>query len=703
MLAKQNKNFASVFGVFQMSNYKYLLLSFLAIALPAFATVNLTDVKFNSMPGSRVEMQFEFDAAPPLPKAYTIESPARIALDLEQVSSALKQKKYTLDLGNAQSVVVVGSGDRTRVIINLVELTKYETRIEGKSLIVTVGDDGIKDYLKASKTQLEEKVNKKSISAIKTVDFRRGENNEGRLIIELTNPNINVDSYVEGKLIKLNFEQTTLPENLRLSYDVSDFATPVMMVKADEVEGNTQIEIEPSGEYEYLAYQTDNTYVLTVKPLTQAEIEAKKKEFEFVGDKLSLNFQDIEVRAVLQLIADFTDLNLVASDSVKGKITLRLQNVPWDQALDLILKTKGLDKRQDGNVLLVAPAAEIAKREAQEIKTVKQLQDLAPLQTEFIRIKYAEAKDINSLLSSKKGGLISPRASVVVDKRTNSLLITETAAKLEEIRKLINLIDVPIRQVLIEARIVIASSDETEKLGVQWGGDVVTRNSDGGTYIATASESATVDIANAINGGGGTVELGKVVDLGVGDIGSTHINLGYLNSAGTRFLDLELSAIESSGQGEIVAQPKIITGDKQEASIKSGVQVPYQSSAPNGATTTAFINAALELNVTPNITPDDRIIMELSIKQSALGAVSVNGVPTIDTTEITTKVLVSNGETVVLGGIFQSTDLVSETKTPFFGDIPYLGRLFKRTSHIQDKTEILIFITPRILADTLVQ
>ncbi len=694
-----------------MSNYKYLLLSFLAFAFPAFASVNLTDVKFNSMPGSKVELQFDFDAAPPSPKAYTIESPARIALDLEQVTSTLKQKKYTLDLGNAQSVIVVGSGDRTRVIINLVELTKYETRVEGNSLIVTVGDDGIKDYLKSAPTQLEEKVSKKSISAIKSVDFRRGENNEGRLIVELTNPNINVDSHVEGKFIKLTFEQTTLPEDLRLSYDVSDFATPVMMVNANEVEGSTQIDIEPSGEYEYLAYQTDNTYVLTVKPLTQAEIEAKETEFEFVGDKLSLNFQDIEIRAVLQLIADFTDLNLVASDSVRGKITLRLQNVPWDQALDLILKTKGLDQRQDGNILLVAPAREIAKQERQKITTVKQLQELAPLQTEFIRIKYADAKDIYDLLTKKptgsgggaKNSLISARASVVVDARTNSLLVTETAAKMDEIRKLMALIDVPIRQVLIEARIVVASSDETSKLGVQWGGQSAGSEKKG-SWIATGGQKATVGIYNNfVEGTDDTIPLESIVDLGVNDIGSTHLNMGFINVGGSNFLDLELSALESSGNGEIVSQPKIITGDKQAASIKSGVSVPYQASAPNGASTTAFIEATLELKVTPNITPDDRVIMELDIKQDALGATSVNGVPTIDTTAIKTKVLVSNGETVVLGGIFQSTDLLSETKTPFFGDIPYIGRLFKRTSKIQDKTEILIFITPRILADTLVQ
>lgn len=690
-----------------MAMFRFLLVSLTAFALPVFAAVNMTNVEFNSLPGGKVEMRFDFNEAPPAPQAYTIESPARIALDLDHVTSSLAQKKHTLDLGNAQSVVVVESGGRTRVIVNLVELTKYETRVDGKSLYVTVGNDGVKDYLKEPVAKpLDQKVTAQALSAIKTIDFRRGENNEGRLVVELTNPNINVDSHVQGKSIMLSFEQTELPEELRLNYDVSDFATPVMSVKANQVDGNALIDIEPTGEYEYLAYQTNNTYVLTVKPLSKAEIESKKKEFQFVGDRLSLNFQDIDVRAVLQLIADFTDLNLVASDSVTGKITLRLQNVPWDQALELILKTKGLDKRQDGNVLLVAPAAEIAKREEQELTTVKQLEDLAPLQTEFIRIKYALAPEVQRLLQTKgtgkSKGLLSERASVLMDKRTNSLLITETAAKLEEIRKLINLIDVPVRQVLIEARIVIASAEETEKLGVQWGGFDFSRSGNSRNIVA-GSETSALDIQKGLVGTSPTfpVEYGRVVDLGVGDAGASRINLGFISD--NRFLDLELSAIESGGNGEVVAQPKIITGDKEEASIKSGVQVPYQESSPNGATTTAFIDAALELKVTPNITPDDRISMKLDIKQDSLGSTNVNGAPTIDTTQIKTNVLISNGETVVLGGIFQSTELVQEVKTPFLGDIPYIGRLFKRTSHIQDKTEILIFITPRILADTLVQ
>ena len=700
-------------GVTQMRNFRYLLLILATIAFPVLAEVNMTSVDFNSLPGGQVEMKFSFDGQAPSPKVYTIESPARIALDLEDVNSKLKQKKHTLDLGNAQSVVVVGSGGRTRVIVNLLELTKYETRTEGNDLFVVVGNDGVKDYLKETPAPLDEKVTREAISAISSIDFRRGEEGEGRLLIELTNPNIDVDSRLEGKSIILSFIETSLPDNLRLKYDVSDFATPVQWFRADADKGVATIEVEPTGEYEYLAYQAENQYVLTIKPLSEEDIEAKKKQFEFVGDKLSLNFQNIEVRAVLQLIADFTDLNLVASDTVSGKITLRLLNVPWDQALDLILKTKGLDKRVEGNVLLVAPAAEIAKREQQEIATNKQLEELAPLQTEFIRIRYAQATDIFSLLQGSGGGgeeggstgsLLSARATVVVDDRTNSLLVTETAQKLEEIRKLINLIDVPIRQVLIEARIVIANSDAADALGVQWGAVNVHNQTKSGVIesqtVVANSNTTFLDVIN----GNSPVTYGNIVDFGVGTgDGTTNFNVGFLTNGGKRLLDLTLSAIESSGNGEVVSQPKIITGDKQQATIESGSEVAYQESSPSGGTTTAFKSATLKLDVTPSITPDDRVIMELNISQDSLGPAAVDGSPTIDTTSIQTEVLVNNGETVVLGGIFQTTELSSEVKTPFLGDIPYLGRLFKRTVHRADKTEILVFITPRILADSLVE
>lgn len=684
----------------------------------AAAPVNVTNIDFNSLPGGKVEIRLDFDGTPPEPKGYTIEKPARIALDLEGVGSQLKQKKHTLDLGNAQSVVVLEAGGRTRVIVNLVELTSYSTHIDNNSLYLSVGNDGVRDYLKKAAPKLDSKIATKTASAITNIDFRRGEEGEGKVLIELSNPKIDVDARVEGSVIKLSFINTELPTNLRRRYDVSDFATPVQSIDASYTDGVTTMVLKPTGQFDYLAYQTDNTYVLSVKPLTPEEVEAKKKEFAYVGDKLSLNFQDIDVRAVLQLIADFTDLNLVASDTVSGKITLRLQNVPWDQALELILKTKGLDKRQEGNVLMVAPAAEIAERERQEIETNKQLEELAPLQSEFIRVRYANAKDIFSLFQGEGGGaggegedssqstgsIMSPRGSVIVDERTNSLLVTETAQKLDELRRLIKLIDVPVRQVLVEARIVIAESDSTEKLGINWGGydtgDGVPGALDGMSF--TGNGNAFVDLVN-----GDTVDLhdSMAVDLGVSDQGASSFAIGYVRD--NRVLHLELSAIEQEGTGEIVSQPKVITGDKQQATIKSGTEIPYLESSSSGATTVSFKEAVLKLDVTPNITPDDRIIMDLVINQDSLGGF-INGennsqIPLIDTTAIETQVLVGNGETVVLGGIFRTEDVDSVTKTPFLGDIPYLGRLFRTNTSRLVKTETLIFITPRILAETLVE
>lgn len=704
---RMNQIFSGVYPMRKLS--QSLLIALSSFALPVWADVSLTDVKFNSLPGDRVELQFLFDGTPPEPRVYAIDKPARIALDLDATESKLKQRRHTLDMGNTRSVAVVQAENRTRVVVNMVESSPYETRVDGNKLIVTVGSTVARDYLKASAENTDVKT-KAASSSISSIDFRRGENGEGRLVVELSNPNISIDSKVEGKVIKLNFADTEIPENLRLNYDVSDFATPVRSFKSSQNNRDTLLEVKPTGDYDYLAYQTDKTYVLTIKPMTKEEIEAKKKEFAYVGDKLSLNFQDIDVRAVLQLLADFTDLNLVASDTVAGKITLRLQNVPWDQALDLILKTKGLDKRVEGNVMMVAPAAEIARREQQQIQSNKQMQDLAPLQTEYIRIRYAQASDIFSLLQGKKGkddggaessgSLLSARATVVVDQRTNALLVTETAAKLEEIRKLINLIDVPVRQVVIEARIVSANAQDAEKLGVAWGATGMLDRGALGDRRVSIGSSQEVAVATA---NGTTRPHGNIVDLGVSDQGSTQFNLGFISRGGKNLIDLQLSAIESSGRGEVVTQPKVITGDKQEAMIKSGTQIPYQETAPNGAGTVSFKDAVLELKVTPNITPDDRIIMELNIKQDSPGSIAVNGTPVIETNEIQTNVLVANGETVVLGGVFQTQEREAVVKTPFFGDLPLIGRLFRRNEFNKEKTELLIFITPRILSEVLTQ
>ncbi|MFT5887455.1 MAG: type IV pilus assembly protein PilQ [Zhongshania sp.] len=700
----------------------------LLLASFAVSASNLINVEFNALQGGAFEARFSFDGPAPEVKGYTIEKPARIALDLVDTGNNLSQNKFPLAYDNASSAVVLEGNNRTRIVLNLIRLASYQTRAEGNVLVVAVGSGGAQPYLK-------EKYNNpvlaaasapvaKAANSITDLDFRRGEKGEGRLVIQLADDQADINVFVEGAKIKVDFGGVTLPANLQRRFDVADFATPVKAIDARMGEKGAKLSLEAQGEYDYLAYQTDTEYVVSVKPLTKKEVEDRRREFAYVGEKLSLNFQDIEVRSVLQLIADFTELNLVASDTVKGNVTLRLQNVPWDQALELVLKTKGLDKRKIGNVLMVAPAAEIAERERQEIEAQKQLEELAPLQSEFIRVRYADAAELFKLFDRKgdnengnsggnggpsSGSILSPRGSVIVDERTNSLLITETAERLEEFRRLIALIDVPVRQVQIEARIVRASSDFDRSLGVKWGGAYVKKDGNN-VYSANgdiASDQATQDnYLNALAAGSPTYAAvpGLVTDLGVsGAAGS--FALGFIGS--DVLLNLELSALESKGRGEIVSQPRVVTGDKEQAIIKSGTEIPYPESSASGETTIAFKEAVLKLDVTPIITPDDRIIMDLTINQDTIGSLVISTglggqVPTIDTTELKTRVLVSNGETVVLGGVYDQLDVESETKVPFLGDLPFIGRLFKSTTVTREKQETLIFITPRILADSLI-
>jgi type IV pilus assembly protein PilQ len=687
-----------------------LVVTLFASHLQAAAT-SVTDISFSSKPGSIFEIRLDFDGTPPEPEAYTIEQPARISMDFADTASALERKKFSLPYGNATGVMVLESGNRTRMIVNLVKLVPYSTRRDGNSLIVEVGNEGAAEFLKQIRDPNQlgkaELSDEDAESRIEALEFQRSELGEGRLMLTLSNPNVDVNVYSEGGQVKIEFLETSANRDILRRYDVTDFATPVSSMDVQATERGVTVSMKAVGDYDYLAYQADEQYVVSVKPLTESEVEARKNEFSYVGDKLSLNFQDIEVRAVLQLIADFTELNLVASDTVSGRITLRLQNVPWDQALELVLKTKGLDKRQIGNVLMVAPAAEIAERERQEIEANKQIAELAPLQTEFIRIRYANASDVVVLFEagSESGGtLISPRGSVVVDTRTNSLILTDTAAKLAEIRNLIDLVDIPIRQVMIEARIVIAQSDVSQQLGIRWGGAYLDVGSDDVTSVS-GDLSNVVDINSDISQGN-SPELSfpgaLLVDLGVA-AATSGFAVGYTSN--DLFLTAELSALEAAGSGEVVSQPKVITGDKQQATIKSGTEVPYQEAAASGETTTSFKEAVLALDVIPNITPDDRILLDLTINQDSVGDLVPSGqggaIPTIDTTQLTTQVLVGNGETVVLGGVFRTEDVESVAKVPFFGDIPYVGRLFKNTTKQQTKTETLIFITPRILAETL--
>ncbi len=676
--------------------------------------VAVTDIEFSSRPGSKFEVRLDFDTAPPAElQSYTIERPARIAIDFPNTTSELERKRYSLPYGNATGVLVLESGDRTRLILNLVRLVPYETRVDGNSLFLTVGQDADAEYWKPGtdpntlRSEIEAVVDVKS--EIQDLQFQRSPEGEGRLVLQLSDPSVDVNVFSERGDVKVEFLDTDVPERLLRRYDVTDFATPVNTVEVNTNERGTSLTLQTTGDFDYLAYQTENEYVVSVKPLTAREVEERLDEFTYVGDRISLNFQDIEIRAVLQLIADFTELNLVASDTVSGRITLRLKNVPWDQALELVLKTKGLDKRQVGNVLLVAPAAEIAERERQEIEANKQIAELAPLRSEFIRIRYANAADVVGLFeagSEAGGSLISSRGSVIVEQRTNSLIVTETSAKLAEIRELIDLVDIPIRQVMIESRIVIAQSDLDKELGIEWGGGYLDPDANGNVFSISGDTANVVGLnQSVIDGAAPTLAFpgALMVDLGVGTA-TSGFAVGFTSD--DLFLTAELSALESAGQGEVVSQPKVITGDKQTAVIKSGTEIPFQQAAASGATAVQFKEAVLMLNVTPNITPDDRILLDLLITQDSIGDLVSSGqaggfIPAIDTTELTTQVLVGNGETVVLGGVFRTENLETISKVPFFGDIPYVGNLFRNESVQRAKTETLIFITPRILADTL--
>ncbi|CDM39046.1 type IV pilus secretin PilQ [Ectopseudomonas oleovorans] len=683
-----------------------------ALLSPAVLAANLQDLNVASLPGDRVELKLSFDEPVMAPRGYTIEQPARIALDLPGVSNKLGSKNRELGVGNARSITIVEAKDRTRLIVNLTSLAPYSTRVEGNDLYVLVGDSSaVASRPSASVPASVAAVPPKKTygpqpKTISNIDFQRGEQGEGNVVITLSDASISPDIQEQGGKIRLDFAKTDLPESLRVRLDVKDFATPVQFVSATGSADRTSIVIEPVGLYDYLAYQTENKLTLSVKPLSQDDVERRNAErFAYTGEKLSLNFQDIDVRSVLQLIADFTDLNLVASDTVAGNITLRLQNVPWDQALDLVLKTKGLDKRQVGNVLLVAPADEIAARERQELESQKQIAELAPLRRELIQVNYAKAADMAKLfqsVTSADGASSDARGSVTVDDRTNSIIAYQTQDRLDELRRIIAQLDIPVRQVMIEARIVEANVDYDKALGVRWGG--ATRRGNWSVYgkdgaTSFDNESGQVYLPGTDTVGNVSLQDGVApvpfVDMGV--LGSTSgIGIGFLTDNVT--LDLQLSAMEKTGNGEIVSQPKVVTSDKETAKILKGQEVPYQEASSSGATSTSFKEAALSLEVTPQITPDNRIIMEVKVTKDAPDfARALHGVPPINKNEVNAKVLVNDGETIVIGGVFSNTQTKGVEKVPFLGDLPFLGRVFRRDIVSDNKAELLVFITPRIM------
>ena len=723
---------------------------------------------FANLPGDSIEIQLTFDSVPPEPSGFVLDNPARISLDLMGVSSGLSQQRFNIDSNNAQSVMVLDDGARTRLVVNLDQLVNYETQLVGNQLTIQVGNDAQAGGVTAA-GRVAAGITGAIDNAITDVSFRRGDDEEGQIVIDLSSDQVIGSVEQVGARVYVEFSDTSVPDDLNRRLDVSDFATMVSTVDVLGQANRATVVIDVDGAYEYVAFQSGSQYTVSVRPPV-TDVASDGATSAYTGEISSLSFQDISIRSVLQILADVYDFSLVAGDAVSGNITIVLDNVPWDQALDLVLRTQNLGSRLEGNVLYVAPSNEIAAQEQLELEAVQQAQALAPLFTEFMQVNYAEADDIMALLTGENsgavaagagavagaaagapgavaapsGGILSSRGTATVDARTNIIIVRDIEEKLEEVRAMMARLDVAVRQVLIEARIVNVSTNFGRDLGIRWGGaGSLTGTGDnfryGGALEGTteqgngrlaqevalqnaliAGETARVQalqdgtdpslIQTLVNQAIAGIPIPSIptsfpdalaVDLGVASPDASAFSIGYTGNSA--LIELELSALESSGNGEVIARPKVTTQDKVEALIQSGVRIPYQSQAGGtaGGSTTEFEEAVLSLTVTPQITPDGRINMELDIRQDSVAAGSggANGIPAINTNQVTTSALVSDGETIVLGGVFREESTTLETKTPILGDLPYVGQLFKRTSNTSRRTELLIFITPKIITE----
>jgi type IV pilus assembly protein PilQ len=684
------------------------------------AANSLQDIEIRALPGNRIELRLILSAPAPTPLAFTIDKPARIALDLADTSLALDSRRRDVGIGILDTILAAEAGGRTRVVLNLDVLVPYETRVDGNSIFITLGEGAKSEAVVAEFVDTTPAAESSSVAApagrrLTAIDFRRSDTGAGRVIIGLSDSTMPVDVRQEGDSIVVNFAGAQIPKSLMKRLDVMDFATPVNTIDAMQVAGNARIVIASTGPFEELAYQSDEVFTIEVQPIAD-ELSVSHPtlfdpEREYSGERLTLNFQDIETRAVLQLLADISGRNIVVSDTVQGNVTLRLQSVPWDQALDIVLATKGLDMRENGNVIIVAPSEEIAARELADLESKREIKELEPLSSEFLQVNYAKASDLADLIQGDgANSLLSERGSVGIDDRTNTLLLQDTSDRISNIRRLVVTLDIPVKQVLIEARIVVVNDDFSRELGVRWGATVVKDNSsDGLISISGSAEGNDTIVQSGIDNINTTGQPFPITVPGLDD--RFNVNLPVPNPAGQLavailgddyLVDLELSALQAEGRGEVISSPRVITANQKEAEIKQGVEIPYQESASSGATTTQFKEAVLSLTVTPQITPDDRIIMDLLVTKDSVGEVvaSTTGfVPSIDTRSVQTQVLVNNGQTVVLGGIYETEQGESYTKVPYLGDIPFIGNLFKSTRIISNKSELLIFVTPKILKE----
>jgi type IV pilus assembly protein PilQ len=673
----------------------------------------LQAIDVQPLPGQQLQLTMRLSGPAPQPLSFTIDNPARISFDLPNTTLALASRRIDVHAQGLDTIVAAETKDRTRLVLNLDKLVPYDTRVQGNDIIVMLGGASAAGAAAPAAAAGSAASTGGGVRELRSIDFRRSADGAGRVVVKLSDPHIHINLHQIGNQIVVDFSDAGVPINLVRRYDATDYGTPVNGFDVTRVGNGSRIAISANGDFEQLAYQSDDQYVVEVAPRRRAANAVEEKP-AYTGERLTLNFQDIETRAVLQLLADASGQNIVVSDSVSGNVTLRLQNVPWDQALDIVLRTKGLDKRKQDNVIIVAPQAELAAREKAELAARKDVQELAPLRSEYLQVNYAKAKDLEGLIKTQTNSLLSPRGSVTVDDRTNTLLLQDTSDRLADIRRLVATLDIPVRQVLIEARIVIVNNDFERALGARFGFTNYQKNGNTGLVTTTGTAAGTdLAIGSALSNVQSTGSIYPIsVPTGSAAAQRYNVNLPATNPAGSIALgilgsnfivDLELSAAQAETQANIISSPRVITANQKEATIEQGVEIPYQQSASSGAATIQFKKAVLSLKVTPQITPDNRIIMDLDVKDDSVGTVVVASggvnVPSIDTREIATQVLVNDGQTVVLGGILQTTQREDDTKVPYLGDIPILGHLFKSTDHKDDKDELMIFITPKIVRE----
>lgn len=720
-MKKSLKNIFNGDGKFMNSQLRQFTMAAVSIAIMQVATAQttMTNIVPMKIPGQGTEIRVMFNGLPPQPQAYQLDNPSRLILDFDQAKQTINQSSIAVASEEASTVDIAADDQRSRLTVNLKNSGSFTTRVEGNTFILKINNANhaaaLPTYAASAST-----LNKQN-QGIADIGFQRGNAGEGQVIVNLSGANTPVDVQQQGSKVIIRTLGNKIPAHLIRRLNVNDFATPVSSVDAYNDGSNGVITIQSAGSYEYMAFQAENKLTVSLKRPVENKVNRPSSSQSYTGKKISLDFQDIEVRRVLQLLADFTSINMVAADSVQGNITLRLKDVPWDQALDIILKTKNLDKRRNGSVIWIAPVTELIKAEEDEAKAIAQSIKLAPIQTEYIQLSYAKVAEVLKLLEDSRNpkgaqangtnntdslaleSLLSSRGSAVADTRTNTLIINDTANNIDKVRKMIDLLDVSVKQVMVEARIVRATTDFTKEMGVKWGilSQGITKNND---LLVGGSDTTLWDLKTPSDDGKYTITRpdNLNVDLGVTTAGASKIAFGLI-SLSDFMLDLELSALQSDGYGEVISTPKVMTADKQKAKVASGQQIPYQTTSTAGGTataTTSFKDALLSLDVTPSITPEGKVQMQLNITSDSRGGVAPNGEVILNKNEINTNVLVDNGETVVLGGIFEQENTTNQVKVPFLGDIPYLGRLFRKDAKTENKRELLIFVTPRIVNDS---